>query len=308
MIKIDLVTGFLGSGKTTFIKRYVGMLKDKGNKVGILENDFGAVNVDMMLLGELADDNCDIETVAGACDKDCHIRRFKTKLIAMGMGGYDRVVVEPSGIFDTDEFFDVLREYPLDSWYEIGNVIAVADAQSEDELSEQSEYLFASQLANAGVIMLSRIQETEKNDIQKTVQHIAEAVENLCGRQLKDEIIAEDWSQLSEEKWNSILCCGHYKTDFIKRFSREDIYRSVYYLNVDISLSKLRQSAEKIFNLPECGKIYRIKGFVLEDGQWYELNAARNCINIKPIVSGQKVIIVIGESPDKDAIDKVMLP
>ena len=46
----------------------------------------------------------------------------------MGMCGYDRVLIEPSGIFDMDEFFDALHESPLDRWYEIGNVITVVDA------------------------------------------------------------------------------------------------------------------------------------------------------------------------------------
>lgn len=114
MIKIDLITGFLGSGKTTFLKKYARYCMDQGENLCILENDFGAVNVDMMLLQDLLGDKCDMEMVAGGCDKDCHIRRFKTKLIAMGMLGYDRVLVEPSGIFDVDEFFDVLREEPLD--------------------------------------------------------------------------------------------------------------------------------------------------------------------------------------------------
>ena len=114
MIIIDLITGFLGSGKTTFIKKYARYLMDQGLKIGILENDFGAVNVDMLLLQELLGEQCDLEMVSGGCDKDCHIRRFKTKLIAMGMSGYDRVIVEPSGIFDVDEFFDSLREDPLD--------------------------------------------------------------------------------------------------------------------------------------------------------------------------------------------------
>ena len=50
MVKIDLITGFLGSGKTTFIRKYAQYLMDAGNNIGILENDYGAVNVDMMLL------------------------------------------------------------------------------------------------------------------------------------------------------------------------------------------------------------------------------------------------------------------
>ena len=103
MVKVDLITGFLGSGKTTFIKKYATYLINQGYKVGIIENDFGAVNVDMMLLQDLQSDNCELEMVAGACDKDCHQRRFKTKLISMGMRQFDRILVEPSGIFDVDD-------------------------------------------------------------------------------------------------------------------------------------------------------------------------------------------------------------
>ena len=47
MVKVDLITGFLGSGKTTFIKKYAAWLMSQGQNIGILENDFGAVNVDM---------------------------------------------------------------------------------------------------------------------------------------------------------------------------------------------------------------------------------------------------------------------
>ena len=128
MVKVDLITGFLGSGKTAFIKKYAQYLIDQGYRIGIIENDFGAVNVDMMLLQDLESENCELEMVAGACDKDCHQRRFKTKLISMGMRDFDRVLVEPSGIFDVEEFFDVLHEEPLTNWYEIGNVFAIVDA------------------------------------------------------------------------------------------------------------------------------------------------------------------------------------
>ena len=128
MVKIDLITGFLGAGKTTFIRNYAEYLMRKGENIGILENDFGAVNVDMMLLQDLEGEHCELEMVSGGCDKDCHRRRFKTKLIAMGMCGYDRVLVEPSGVFDVDEFFDALREEPLDRWYRVENVIAIVDA------------------------------------------------------------------------------------------------------------------------------------------------------------------------------------
>ena len=143
MIKVDLITGFLGSGKTTFLKIYAKHFIDQGLRIGILENDYGAVNVDMLLLNELRGENCELEMVAGGCDADCHKRRFKTKLIAMAMSGYNRVIIEPSGIFDVDEFFDVLHEEPLDRFYEIGNVITIVNAKLEDELSTDSDFFLA---------------------------------------------------------------------------------------------------------------------------------------------------------------------
>ena len=99
MVQVDLITGFLGAGKTTFLRRYVRYLVQQGHKVCILENDFGAVNVDAMLVQEVLGPGCDVETISGGCDCDTHQRRMRTKLIAMAMRGFDRVVVEPSGIF-----------------------------------------------------------------------------------------------------------------------------------------------------------------------------------------------------------------
>ena len=116
----------------------------------ILENDFGAVNVDAMLVQEVLGPGCDVETISGGCDCDTHQRRMRTKLIAMAMRGFDRVVVEPSGIFDVDEFFDILRDDPLDRWYQLGSVIAIVDALLPETLSPQAEYLLASETMNAG--------------------------------------------------------------------------------------------------------------------------------------------------------------
>ena len=113
MVQVDLITGFLGAGKTTFLRRYAAYLTAQGHHVCILENDFGAVNVDAMLVQDLLGERCEIETISGGCDCDTHQRRMRTKLISMAMRGFDRVVVEPSGIFDVDEFFDILRDDPL---------------------------------------------------------------------------------------------------------------------------------------------------------------------------------------------------
>ena len=200
--KVDLVTGFLGAGKTTFIKKYARYLLDKGCKIGVLENDFGAVNVDMLLLQELLDENCDLEMVSAA-DKDCHRRRFKTKLIAMGMRGLDRVIVEPSGIYEADEFFDVLREEPLDNWYEIGSVITIADACLDTNLSEASDYLLASQLSEAGIVLMSKCQEATKQELEDTLKHTSLYFMNM---KLPDNAMEDAVSRLmSDSKCGKIF-------------------------------------------------------------------------------------------------------
>lgn len=310
MVKVDLITGFLGSGKTTFIKKYARYLMDQGYNIGILENDFGAVNVDMILLRELEGEQCELEMVAGGCDKDCHRRRFKTKLIAMGMCGYDRVLIEPSGIFDMDEFFDALHEEPLDRWYQIGNVIAVVDAGLDEKMSEEADYILASEVADAGCIVLSKTQEASEKYIENTVKHLNRALEAVhCKRKFgEDEIIRKDWEQFETEDFERILNSGYIAEDYEKMsLDEKEVFKSLYFMDLEISGEELRDAAQKIMQDPACGSVFRIKGFTQEpDGSWTELNATHHEITQCPIAEGQKVIIVIGEQPDEEMIKKYL--
>ena len=310
MVKIDLITGFLGSGKTTFIKKYAKYLIDQGLNIGILENDFGAVNVDMMLLQDIAGEKCTLEMVAGGCDKDCHRRRFRTKLIAMGMCGYDRVLIEPSGIFDMDEFFDALHESPLDRGYEIGNVITVVDAMLEENLSEDAEFILASEVANAGIVLLSKAQEATESDIERTKAHLNKAMEAVhCDRRFEREIFAKDWNQLSDADFKRIQSASYVGADYEKKdIAEEDAFQSLYFMNLTMPVEELEDKVKQIFNDKECGNIFRIKGFMqIKPDQWLELNATHQNITIQPIKKGQEIFIVIGEKLNKEKINTNLL-
>lgn len=313
MIKIDLITGFLGSGKTTFLKKYAQYLLEQGQRICILENDFGAVNVDMLLLQDIMGENCELEMVAGGCDADCHKRRFKTKLISMGMRGFDRVLIEPSGIFDVDEFFDSLHEEPLDRWYEIGNVIAIVDAGLGKELSEESEYLLASQVADAGQIVLSKCQEASREDVADTVAHLNKVMEVFqCPRRFTpgQDMIVKDWAELKREDYEKILNCGYVSENYRKLwFDQREAFHSVYFMHVRMSEEKLRETAERLLQDKACGNIFRIKGFMMvEENQWLELNAVQDNILIEPIEKGQEVLIVIGEGLVEETIAPYFAP
>ncbi len=298
MVRIDLITGFLGAGKTSFIRRYASYLISRGERVGILENDHGAVNVDMMLLGELESDRCGLEMVAGGCDMATHQRRFRTKLIAMAMEGYDRVLVEPSGIYEVDEFFDVLREEPLDAWYEIGSVLTIVDARLEETMSSAAEYLMASQAACAGRIIISKLTEAEPADVNRTVTHIGRLLTKYrCERPLQDILVCKDWDRLTEEDFADLSACGYLAADPVRTEGVSvESFQTLYYMNSQAAPEDLPEAVSRMFLDPECGHILRIKGFYQDrDGGWVQLNATPEKTAVSPIRTGQSVIIVIGE-------------
>ena len=333
MIKIDLITGFLGSGKTTFLKQYAKYLMAQGKNIGILENDFGAVNVDMLLLQELRGDQCELEMISGGCDKETHRRRFRTKLISMGMSGYDRILVEPSGIYDVDEFFDTLYDEPLNRWYQVGNVIAIVDSKLESDLSDEADFILASEVADAGCIVMSKSQEATPEEIQGTIEHVNCALEKVhCSRRfgkdfdgsgeagVTNNVIHKNWDEMSKEDFDRIASCGYVMASYRKpEFEAEDAFTSLYFMNVKMTEKELREAAEKILSDSECGRVFRMKGFMRvdsdsEDGsglsawaecdrrQWIELNATKNEITIRPLHVGQEVLIVIGEELQEEKI------
>ncbi|MCR5462485.1 MAG: GTPase (G3E family) [bacterium] len=296
MVKIDLVTGFLGSGKTTFIKKYAKYLLDNNYNLCILENDFGAVNVDMMLLDDLT---CGKEMVSGACDYDCHLRRFKTKLIQMALMGYDRVIVEPSGIYDTDEFFDALSEDPLNKLYEISNIFFIYDINTNN-LSYESKYILTSEAANAGKIIVTKNESNNKVDLS-VLNNILK--EFKCSRIFSESDLVNN----ADINFSELINSGYHNYSYIKiPINKETNYDSIYFLNEKIDLEKIKALSYILFNDAKYGLIMRIKGFIFENNKWYKINITKNEKEIGLINDGQNVLIIIGEKLDKDLITNLI--
>ena len=309
MVQVDLITGFLGAGKTTFLRRYAAYLAGQGCRVCILENDFGAVNVDAMLVQDLLAEGCEIETISGGCDCDTHQRRMRTKLISMAMRGFDRVLVEPSGIFDVDEFFDVLRDDPLDRWYTIGSVIAIVDALTPETLSPQADYILASEAANAGVVLLSRCQLADQERQASAKAHLARAMAACkCSRVFReDEIWAKDWNELTDTDLEKIASCGYRQASCEKlSFDEHKAFSSAYFLELGLDRETLARNIPELFRHPEYGRVLRVKGFVPEGESWIELNATAEGMTVSQIPQWQEVLIVIGEGLKKEELEALL--
>ena len=304
MIKIDLITGFLGSGKTTFIEKYARWLVARGERVCILENDYGAINIDRVLLQDLLGPNCELEMVVGGDGAEAHQRRFRTKLISMAMLGYTRVLVEPSGIYDVDEFFDTLYEEPLDRWYELGSVLTIIDARLDLGLSPASRYLLASEAANAGKIILSKLSEDTQNDtIAQTLALLNQAMEEVqCSRRFSypNDVLAKPWDQLADSDFQMLEAAGYRHVSFLKKaVTEEDAYQSLFYMHYETTPEDLRARVLKLLEDPAAGHVLRIKGF----SSGLELNVTKDERHFRPLTAPtEDVIIVIGEDLRKDIV------
>ncbi len=305
MTKADLITGFLGSGKTTFLLKYAKYLMDSGQKIGIIVNDLGAINVDMLLLQDLEKSGAVTEMVIGG-DPDCRRRRLKTKLIALGMQKLDRVLIEPSGVFDADEFFDMLYEEPFSRWYEIGSVIAIVDAALEEDLSKEADYLLISQLADAGCTILSRTQIATAEQIEGTIRHINRAMErNGCSLRLQEDmVLAKDWKDLTKEDFKRIMDCGSRPADYVKRsFGGENGFQSLFFMNLTLGEEEMKAAVRDLLHDESFGHVYRVKGFLPREDGWLEINATRDRISTARLKEGQNVVILIGERLDRGKIE-----
>ncbi|WP_035773404.1 GTP-binding protein [Butyrivibrio sp. VCD2006] len=339
MVKIDLITGFLGSGKTTFIREYARYLVGKREKIAIIENDYGAVNIDMVLLQDLLGDNCNLEMIVGGDGKEAHRRRFRTKLISMGMSGYDRVIIEPSGIYDVDEFFDVLYDEPLDRWYEIGSVIAIVDAKSVHELlpdkndkhanssdeNDISRYVFMSEISGAGKLIISKI--TEKTDTKEVSDEINQIMAEYglgdgasCSEKesrsegggnkpwfdSNKDIIAKPFSELTIEDFESIESCGYRHASYVKIPLEDSSFTPLFYFDVEMDEVLLSKTIGELFKDARAGHIIRIKGFVKTgEEKQSEVNATEKEMQLRPAVSSRNVLIIIGENLDKQYINEL---
>ena len=267
-------------------------------------------NVDMLLLQELRGDQCELEMISGGCDKETHRRRFRTKLISMGMSGYDRILVEPSGIYDVDEFFDTLYDEPLNRWYEAGSVITILDAGLDEKLSEEEEYLLASEAANAGKIVLSKVQNVSEEKKEETIAHLNRTLEQAgCRRQFSDaEILQKNWDDLTEDDFKMLSECNYRSEDYRKLdFGEQQTFDSLCFLEPKITEEALKKAAEAIFADPSCGNVFRIKGIVKTgETEWSEINATREQMTFRAVPESQEVLIVIGAGLSKERISGIL--
>ncbi|MBS5282649.1 MAG: GTP-binding protein [Clostridiales bacterium] len=199
MTKIDIISGFLGAGKTTFIKK---LLQEaiSGEQVVLIENEFGEIGIDG---GFLKDAGIEIREMNSGCIC-CSLVGDFGKSLAEVLTKYspDRIIIEPSGVGKLSDVIKAVVDVSADMDVQLNSAVTIVDAAKCKMYMKNFGEFFNNQIEHAGTIVLSRTDITDAAKIQKDVEMIREKNEKaviittpadqLEGRQLLEIIEKKD--------------------------------------------------------------------------------------------------------------------
>ena len=195
MTKIDIISGFLGAGKTTFIKK---LLKEAiaGEKVVLIENEFGEIGIDG---GFLKDSGIEIREMNSGCICCSLVGDFGRSLNEV-LTKYtpDRVIIEPSGVGKLSDVMKAVCDVAGEIDVVLNGSVTVVDAQKCKMYMKNFGEFFNNQIESAGTIVLSRTDVADADKVAQCVEMIREKnpkaaivttpIDKLTGEQLLEII------------------------------------------------------------------------------------------------------------------------
>ena len=210
MTKIDIISGFLGAGKTTLIKK---LLKGayQGEQVVLIENEFGEIGIDG---GFLKDAGIEIREMNSGCICCSLVGDFGTALVEVVEKYHpDRIIIEPSGVGKRSEVIKAVEAVKDKCEIRLNSYTTVADVKKCKMYLRNFGEFFSNQIEYAGTIVLSR---TDLADEKK----IAESVELIRGLNDKANIITTPVEQLEPAQVKAVM--ENEKADLAKELLEEE--------------------------------------------------------------------------------------
>ena len=171
MTKIDIISGFLGAGKTTLIKKLIeeGF---KGEKLVLIENEFGEIGIDG---GFLKDAGVQITEMNSGCICCSLVGDFGTALKKV-ITEYapDRIIIEPSGVGKLSDVIKAVKDVAEEVEVQLDSYTTVADVSKCKIYMKNFGEFFNNQIESANTIVLSRTQTASQDKIEKAVAMIRE--------------------------------------------------------------------------------------------------------------------------------------
>ena len=216
MTKVDIISGFLGAGKTTLISK---LLKEAfpGEQVVLIENEFGEIGIDG---GFLKESGVEIREMNSGCICCSLVGDFGTSLKEVVEKYHpDRIIIEPSGVGKLSDVIKAVKDLHIENEIRLNSASTVADASKVKVYMKNFGEFFNNQIEHAGTIILSRTQNVSeaklKTDIElirslnKDAHIITTPWDDINGKQILDamenvtnlelEMLAEAAAKVAEE-------------------------------------------------------------------------------------------------------------
>ncbi len=190
MTKIDIISGFLGAGKTTFIKK---MLEEvfTGEKVVLVENEYGEVGIDG---GFLKDSGIEIKELNSGCICCSLVGDFNRSLNEVIETYHpDRILIEPSGVGKLSDVMSSVKDMEKDHDVKLNALVTVANAMKATKQMKAFGEFFNNQIENATTVVLSRTQNMKEEKLELCVKEIQKL-------NPKAAIITTSWDSISGEQ------------------------------------------------------------------------------------------------------------
>ena len=209
MAKIDIISGFLGAGKTTLIQK---LLKEalKGEKVVLIENEFGEIGIDG---GFLKDAGIEVTEMNSGCICCSLVGDFGSALKeVVTQYNPDRIIIEPSGVGKLSDVIKAVQGVAEDVDLDLNSFVTVADAKKCKMYIKNFGEFYNNQVEYAGSIILSRTGDVSEDKLNESVALLREHNE-------KAAIITTPWDQLSGEQILKVMEDGN---DMVKELLEEE--------------------------------------------------------------------------------------
>lgn len=214
MTKIDIVSGFLGAGKTTLIKK---LLKEAlaGTKVVLIENEFGQIGIDG---GFLKESGIEIREMNAGCICCSLVGDFGTSLREV-MEAYapERILIEPSGVGKLSDVMRAINDASEHTQMHLNSAVAVVDASKCKVYLKNFGEFFNNQIAYAGTIILTRTDKVSQEKIEECIELlraynkdatiITTPIASLDGKMILDTI--EGTADLQKQMLEEVLAADY---------------------------------------------------------------------------------------------------
>ena len=190
MAKIDIISGFLGAGKTTLIKKLLSEAL-KGQQVVLIENEFGEIGIDG---GFLKDAGVNITEMNSGCICCSLVGDFGTALKdVITKFNPDRIIIEPSGVGKLSDVIKAVQGVAEDAPIELNSLVTVADANKCKMYMKNFGEFYNNQVESAHTIVLSRTQYMKQDKLEACVAMIREHNKDAA-------VITTPWDELTGEQ------------------------------------------------------------------------------------------------------------